>query len=208
MCLNIPKFSLGRPIKEEAKEKNEDEKHSVEENKIIPDNLWGKHSRVILDVGYGVANFEVFPFEREVLTMVPWHVDGGKLLLELNRLLRPRGYFVWLATPIYQKLKKDIETWKAMYSLTRSICWNLLTNKIDTINEVGVAIYQKPTSNTCYESRRKNEPPLCEVDDPNAAWCVPMGSYWHKVPNVDDKCGHKLARRMASKAQKSPLLVK
>ncbi|CAN0831032.1 Probable methyltransferase PMT26 [Linum grandiflorum] len=25
---------------------------------------------------------------------VPWHIEGGKLLLELNRLLRPDGYCV------------------------------------------------------------------------------------------------------------------
>eukprot|EP01018_Ginkgo_biloba_P004522 Gb_11128 [translate_table: standard] len=34
MCCNIPKFNFGGPIKEEAKEKNEDEKHIVEENKV------------------------------------------------------------------------------------------------------------------------------------------------------------------------------
>lgn len=37
---------------------------------------------------------------------------GGMLLLELNRVLRPGGYFVWSATPVYQKLKEDVEIWK------------------------------------------------------------------------------------------------
>lgn len=37
---------------------------------------------------------------------------GGTLLLELNRVLRPGGYFVWSATPVYQKLKEDAEIWK------------------------------------------------------------------------------------------------
>ncbi|CAI7833394.1 unnamed protein product [Closterium sp. NIES-53] len=31
---------------------------------------------------------------------VPWHAEGGKLLLEVNRLLRPGGYFIWSATPV------------------------------------------------------------------------------------------------------------
>ena len=58
-----------------------------------------------------------------------------------------------------------------MSSLKTSICWNLLSKKNDQINEVGVAVYQKQTSNTCYKSKRKNEPPLCEEEaDPNAAW--------------------------------------
>ena len=36
---------------------------------------------------------------------------GGKLLLELNRLLRPGGFFVWSATPVYQKKAEDVEIW-------------------------------------------------------------------------------------------------
>ena len=37
------------------------------------------------------------------------------LLLELNRVLRPGGYFVWSATPVYQKLQEDVEIWKGMF---------------------------------------------------------------------------------------------
>jgi len=39
-------------------------------------------------------------------------VVGGLLLLELNRLLRPGGYFVWCATPVYQTIEEDAEIWK------------------------------------------------------------------------------------------------
>lgn len=34
------------------------------------------------------------------------------LLLELNRLLRPGGYFVWSATPVYQKHPEDVGIWE------------------------------------------------------------------------------------------------
>jgi len=37
---------------------------------------------------------------------------GGRLLLELNRVLRPGGYFVWSATPVYQKDPESVEIWK------------------------------------------------------------------------------------------------
>lgn len=37
---------------------------------------------------------------------------GGRLLLELNRVLRPGGYFVWSATPVYQKNPEDSGIWK------------------------------------------------------------------------------------------------
>lgn len=36
---------------------------------------------------------------------------GGMLLLELNRVLRPGGVFVWSATPVYQDLEEDKQLW-------------------------------------------------------------------------------------------------
>lgn len=35
----------------------------------VPNIKWGKHTRVVLDVGCGVASFGGYLFEREVLTM-------------------------------------------------------------------------------------------------------------------------------------------
>ncbi|KAM7513849.1 hypothetical protein LguiA_003432 [Lonicera macranthoides] len=198
---------------------------------IVPDIDWGNRSRVVLDVGCGVASFGGFLFDRDVLTMsfapkdeheaqvqfalergipaisavmgtqrlpfpgrvfdvvhcarcrVPWHIEGGKLLLELNRLLRPGGFFVWSATPIYQKLPEDVEIWDAMKKLTKSMCWEVISIGKDRVNSVGVAVYRKPSTNDCYQKRLQNDPPLCkESDDPNAAWGVPLQSCMHKVP--------------------------
>ncbi|KAJ9172715.1 hypothetical protein P3X46_015926 [Hevea brasiliensis] len=199
--------------------------------KAVPNIEWGKHTRVILDVGCGVASFGGYLFEKDVLTMsfapkdeheaqvqfalergipaisavmgsqrlpfpsgvfdlihcarcrVPWHADGGMLLLELNRVLRPGGYFVWSATPVYQKLQEDVEIWKAMSALTVSMCWEPVTIKKDKLNSIGAAIYRKPTSNDCYNQRKKNIPPLCKSDDdPSAAWYVPLQACMHEVP--------------------------
>ncbi|KAL4582667.1 hypothetical protein LXL04_007225 [Taraxacum kok-saghyz] len=128
--------------------------------KAVPEIGWGKHTRVVLDVGCGVASFGGYLFDKDVLTMsfaprdeqesqvqfalerglpaisevmgtqrlpfpsgvfdlvhcvhcrVPWHKEGGVLLLEVNRLLRPGGYFVWSATPVYRTLEEDIQIWK------------------------------------------------------------------------------------------------
>ncbi|KAJ3672435.1 hypothetical protein LUZ60_007156 [Juncus effusus] len=199
---------------------------------------WGKHTRVVLDVGCGVASFGGYLFERDVLTMsfapkdeheaqvqlalergipaisavmgahrlpfpggvfdlvhcarcrVPWHADGGQLLLELNRVLRPGGFFVWSATPVYQKLEEDVEIWKAMKSLTRSMCWDLVTIKKDRLNGVGAAFFRKPTNNECYTERRRQNPPMCEQnDDPNAAWYIPMKTCMHTVPTSESVRG-------------------
>ncbi|XP_010503787.1 PREDICTED: probable methyltransferase PMT27 [Camelina sativa] len=192
---------------------------------------WGKRTRVILDVGCGVASFGGFLFERDVIAMslapkdeheaqvqfalerkipaisavmgskrlpfpsrvfdlihcarcrVPWHNEGGMLLLELNRMLRPGGYFVWSATPVYQKLEEDVQIWKEMSALIKSLCWELVTINKDKLNGVGAAIYQKPATNECYEKRKHNKPPMCKSnDDANAAWYVPLQACMHKVP--------------------------
>ncbi|CAN7049690.1 hypothetical protein BRARA_G00762 [Brassica rapa] len=203
-----------------------------------PDIAWGNRTRVILDVGCGVASFGGYLFDRDVLALsfapkdeheaqvqfalergipamsnvmgtkrlpfpgsvfdlihcarcrVPWHIEGGKLLLELNRALRPGGFFVWSATPVYRKTEEDVGIWKAMSKLTKAMCWKLMTIKKDKLNEVGAAIYQKPMSNDCYNERSQNEPPLCkDSDDQNAAWNVPLEACMHKVSEDSSKRG-------------------
>ncbi|KAJ0236944.1 methyltransferase PMT24 [Hirschfeldia incana] len=203
-----------------------------------PDIAWGNRTRVILDVGCGVASFGGYLFDRDVLALsfapkdeheaqvqfalergipamsnvmgtkrlpfpgsvfdlihcarcrVPWHIEGGKLLLELNRALRPGGFFVWSATPVYRKTEEDVGIWKAMSKLTKAMCWKLMTIKKDKLNEVGAAIYQKPMTNDCYNQRSQNEPPLCkDSDDKNAAWNVPLEACMHKVTEDSSKRG-------------------
>lgn len=219
----------------------------------LPDIAWGKQSRVILDVGCGVASFGGYLFERDVLTMsfapkdeheaqvqfalergipalsavmgtkrlpfpgrvydaihcarcrVPWHIEGGMLLLELNRLLRPGGYFVWSATPVYQNLPEDVEIWKAMSALTKSMCWKMVKKTKDTFNQVGLAIYRKPTDNKCYEQRTEKSPPLCEdSDDPNAAWNISLQACMHKIPVDTAVRGSQWPEQWPDRLEKTP----
>ncbi|KAL0702805.1 hypothetical protein Bca4012_058927 [Brassica carinata] len=58
-----------------------------------------------------------------------------KLLLELNRALRPGGFFVWSATAVYRKNEEDSGIWKAMSVLTKAMCWKLVIIKKDKLNE-------------------------------------------------------------------------
>ncbi|XP_065632187.1 probable methyltransferase PMT28 [Quercus suber] len=113
-----------------------------------------------------------------------WHSNGGKLLLEMNRILRPGGYFI-LSTK-----HESIEEEEAMSRLTASICWNILAHKTEEVSEVGVKIYQKPESNGIYELRRKKNPPLCkENENPDAAWHVPIKTCLHTIPSAIEQHG-------------------
>lgn len=219
----------------------------------VPDVAWGKRSRVILDVGCGVASFGGYLFDRDVLAMslapkdeheaqvqfalergipaisavmgttrlpfpsrvfdivhcarcrVPWHIEGGKLLLELNRLLRPGGFFVWSATPVYQKIPDDVAIWKAMSALLKSMCWELISINKDTLNGVGVATYRKPMSNECYEKRSQNDPPMCaDSDDSNAAWYVPLQTCMHKIPIDSAERGSQWPEEWPARLVKTP----
>lgn len=221
--------------------------------KTVPEIAWGSHTRVVLDVGCGVASFGGYLFEKNVITMsfapkdeheaqvqfalergipaisavmgtkrlpypggvfdalhcarcrVPWHIEGGKLLLELNRVLRPGGFFVWSATPVYQKEDEDVEIWKAMEKLRKSICWKLLVIKNDKLNGVGAAVYKKPADNNCYEKRSQSEPPICqESDDPNAAWNVSLQSCIHKVPAAASERGFQWPVQWPARLEKPP----
>ncbi|KAH7663698.1 putative S-adenosyl-L-methionine-dependent methyltransferase protein [Dioscorea alata] len=218
-----------------------------------PDIAWGKRSRVILDVGCGVASFGGYLFDRDVLTMsfapkdeheaqvqfalergipaisavmgtkrlpfpgrvfdvvhcarcrVPWHIEGGKLLLELNRLLRPGGYFVWSATPVYQNLTEDVEIWKAMAALMKSMCWEMVAKTKDTLNQVGLAIFKKPSNNECYDKRAENNPPVCgDADDANAAWNIPLQACMHKIPVDTAARGSQWPQEWPSRLEKTP----
>lgn len=222
----------------------------------LPDIAWGKRSRVILDVGCGVASFGGYMFDRDALTMsfapkdeheaqvqfalergipaisavmgtkrlpypsrvfdvihcarcrVPWHIEGGMLLLELNRLLRPGGYFVWSATPVYQKLPEDVEIWNAMSTLTKSMCWKMVNKTKDKLNQVGMVIYQKPMDNICYEKRSENSPPLCkESDDADAAWNVPLEACMHKLPGGSKVRGSKWPELWPQRLEKTPFWI-
>lgn len=198
--------------------------------KTLPSIEWGRHTRVILDVGCGVASFGGYLLDRDVITMsfapkdeheaqiqfalergipatlsvigtqkltfpdnafdlihcarcrVHWDADGGKPLMELNRILRPGGLFVWSATPVYRDDDRDRNVWNSMVALTKSICWKVVAKTVDS-SGIGLVIYQKPVSSSCYEKRQESNPPLCEQqDEKNAPWYVPLSGCLPRLP--------------------------
>lgn len=196
----------------------------------LPAIKWGKHIRVILDAGCGVASFGGALLEKNVITMsfapkdeheaqiqfalergipatlsvigtqkltfpdnaydlihcarcrVHWDADGGKPLFELNRILRPGGFFVWSATPVYRDDERDQNVWKAMVAITKSMCWEAVAKTVDS-SGIGLVIYQKPVTSSCYEKRQYNNPPLCDQNDrKNSSWYMPLGSCLPQLP--------------------------
>ncbi|KAL3682379.1 hypothetical protein R1sor_000401 [Riccia sorocarpa] len=225
---------------------------------IWEDISWGKNSRVILDVGCGVASFGGYMFDRDALVMsfapkdehdaqvqmalergipalvsvmgtkrlvfpsnvydvvhcarcrVKWHAEGGRLLLELNRVLRPGGYFVWSATPVYRKDPEDMDDWKETIAVTEGMCWKLIIRtKADPETQIGYAIFQKPEDNSCYEKRTVDQPPMCDVDDKqDAAWYVEMNSCLHRIPTGEGIRGTEWPAEWPARVEASPKWLK
>lgn len=199
----------------------------------LPAIEWGKHIRVILDVGSGVASFGGHLLDKNVITMsfapkdeheaqiqfalergipatlsiigtqkltfpdnaydlihcarcrVRWDADGGKPVMELNRILRPGGFFIWSARAVYLRDEEHDIIWNAMVSLTESICWKVVAKAVDS-SGIGLVIYQKPVSSSCYQKRKENNPPLCDQNDSkNISWYVPLSRCLPRIPGVE-----------------------
>ncbi|KAJ1400967.1 S-adenosyl-L-methionine-dependent methyltransferase [Sesbania bispinosa] len=99
---------------------------------------------------------------------INWTRDDGILLLEVNRMLRAGGYFVWAAQPVYKHEEVSEEQWEEMLNLTTRMCWKFLKR------DGYVAIWQKPSDDSCYLNRETGtKPPLCDLsDDPDDIWYV------------------------------------
>lgn len=46
---------------------------------------------------------------------------GGLPLIEMNRILRPGGFFVWSATPVYRHDERHRNVWEGMLASAPSL---------------------------------------------------------------------------------------
>ncbi|XP_031502330.1 probable methyltransferase PMT8 [Nymphaea colorata] len=101
---------------------------------------------------------------------IDWLQRDGILLLELDRLLRPGGYFAYSSPEAYAQDEEDLRIWKEMSALVERMCWKIAAKRDQTV------IWQKPLTNDCYMKRAPGTRPLlCKSDDdPDAVWGVRM----------------------------------
>lgn len=101
---------------------------------------------------------------------IDWLQRDGILLLELDRVLRPGGYFAYSSPEAYAQDEENLRIWKEMSDLVGRMCWRIASKKNQTV------IWQKPLTNDCYKKREPGtRPPLCQSDaDPDAVFGVNM----------------------------------
>ncbi|KAH7442222.1 hypothetical protein KP509_03G077500 [Ceratopteris richardii] len=101
---------------------------------------------------------------------IDWLQRDGILLLEVDRLLRPGGFFAWSSPPAYRDDEEDVQIWNGMSDLVERMCWKVASKEGQTV------IWKKAETADCYNKRPEGvAPPLCdEDDDPDSAWDAPM----------------------------------
>ncbi|XP_050150991.1 probable methyltransferase PMT1 [Malus sylvestris] len=101
---------------------------------------------------------------------IDWLQRDQILLFELDRVLRPGGYFAYSSPEAYAQDEEDLRIWKAMSALVKRMCWKIAAKRNQTV------IWVKPLTNDCYMERPPGtQPPLCRSDDdPDAVYNVKM----------------------------------
>ncbi|CAN6462129.1 unnamed protein product [Victoria cruziana] len=113
-----------------------------------------------------------FEFAHCSRCRIDWLQRDGILLLELDRLLRPGGYFAYSSPEAYAQDEEDLRIWREMSALVERMCWKIASKRDQTV------IWVKPLTNDCYMKRPPGtQPPMCKSDDdPDAVLGVRMES--------------------------------
>lgn len=124
--------------------------------------------------------------------LIPWGQYDGIYLTEVDRVLRPGGYWILSGPPInWQKHWKGWERTReslqqeqdGIEGVAKSLCWKKLVQKED------LAIWQKPTNHVhCKITRRlfKNRPMCHSSQDPDTAWYTKLETCLTPLPRVRD----------------------
>ncbi|KAJ8748902.1 hypothetical protein K2173_013335 [Erythroxylum novogranatense] len=135
--------------------------------------------------------------------LIPWGQYDGQYLIEVDRILRPGGYWILSGPPInwqshwkgWDRSKEDLNSEQtSIENVAKSLCWKKLIQKGD------IAIWQKPTNHIhCKVVRRVyKRPAFCDgSQDPDTAWYTKLETCLTPLPevsNIKEIAGGKLEK--------------
>ncbi|XP_065870099.1 probable methyltransferase PMT16 [Euphorbia lathyris] len=132
--------------------------------------------------------------------LIPWADQGGLYLMEVDRVLRPGGYWILSGPPIrwkkywkgWERTKDDLNAEQTkIENVAKSLCWKKLVEKDD------IAIWQKPLNHlNCKLNKNTQNPSFCPANqDSDKAWYTKLETCLTKlpeVPNSEETAGGKL----------------
>ncbi|KAF2315347.1 hypothetical protein GH714_038894 [Hevea brasiliensis] len=123
--------------------------------------------------------------------LIPWGQYDGLYLIEVDRVLRPGGYWVLSGPPVnwenhwkgWSRSPEDLKAEEStIETVAKSLCWKKLVQKGD------LSIWQKPTNHIhCIANRKLHKwPVFCQPQDPDKAWYTKMETCITPLPEVSD----------------------
>ncbi|XP_054791115.1 probable methyltransferase PMT14 [Prosopis cineraria] len=119
--------------------------------------------------------------------LIPWTTNDGMYLMEVDRVLRPGGYWILSGPPInwktyYQTWKRSKEDLKAeqrkIEDLAESLCWEKKYEKDD------IAIWRKRVN---AESCKRKSSNLCKSNNADDVWYKEMKACKTPLPEINNK---------------------
>ncbi|XP_021730129.1 probable methyltransferase PMT15 [Chenopodium quinoa] len=134
--------------------------------------------------------------------LIPWDQYDGVYLIEVDRVLRPGGYWILSGPPIrwkkywkgWERTREDLNAQQTrIESVAKSLCWNKVIEKGD------IAIWQKPINHmNCKHNKKVNSMPhFCPASDPDRAWYTNLETCQIPLPEVskdEEVAGGQLAK--------------
>ncbi|XP_020088708.1 probable methyltransferase PMT19 [Ananas comosus] len=122
--------------------------------------------------------------------LVPWTAHDGLYLLEIDRVLRPGGYWVLSGPPIswrslykgWGRTREDLAAeQKAIEDLAKRLCWRKVAEKGT------IAVWQKATNHIHCAKKAKmlKSPSFCSGTDSDNAWYEKMELCITPLPKVE-----------------------
>ncbi|KAJ4746035.1 S-adenosyl-L-methionine-dependent methyltransferases superfamily protein [Rhynchospora pubera] len=121
--------------------------------------------------------------------LIPWGANNGMYMMEVDRVLRPGGYWILSGPPInwrtnYQawQRKKDLEAeQQKIEDVASLLCW-------DKVSEKGeIAIWRKRVNDmSCPNINDEDKLSKCLSTDPDAVWYEKMEACLTPLPQVND----------------------
>ncbi|KAK4339225.1 hypothetical protein RND71_040687 [Anisodus tanguticus] len=120
--------------------------------------------------------------------LIPWDQEDGAYLMEVDRVLRPGGYWILSGPPIrwrkywkgWERTRDDLNGEQTrIEEVAKKLCWKKFVEKDD------IAIWQKPYNHfQCKEQKKKL---MCPAQDPDRAWYTELETCVTPLPEVSNE---------------------
>lgn len=84
---------------------------------------------------------------------IDWDRKDGILLIEVDRVLKPGGYFVWTSPLTNARNKENLKKWNFIRDYAANLCWEMLSQQDETV------VWKKTSKTSCYSSRKPGAGP-------------------------------------------------